>query len=94
MTIHRRCERCDYRHDPDKRCPKPETAPELRENAEMHGLEIRFPTRPTADVLKRLKANGWRWSRRNGCWYRKDSQPARIFAEALVASMERSGAEQ
>lgn len=70
---------------------KPETvdAPELRENAEMHGLEIRFPSRPPADVLERLKSNGWRWSRRNGCWYRKDSQPARIFAEALVSSMSR-----
>jgi hypothetical protein len=48
------------------------------------GVEIRFSARPDANVLARLKANGWRWSRFAACWYQKDSEEARQFAEAFA----------
>ena len=33
-----------------------------------------------ANVLDNLKANGWRWSRFAGCWYKTASEAAIDFA--------------
>ena len=38
-------------------------------NEEKNGIEIRFPSKPSASVLADLKAHGWRWTRFGGCWY-------------------------
>jgi len=46
---------------------------EVTENTEQNGVEIRFQDRPERGVLDGLKANGWRWSRFNKCWYHKKS---------------------
>jgi hypothetical protein len=53
-------------------------------NAERQGVEIRFPAKPPAAVLDRLKANGWRWSRFSACWYQRDTPEARAFAARLT----------
>lgn len=55
-------------------------------NEAKNGIEIRFPSRPGDGVLARLKANGWRWSRFSGCWYNRDSEEARAFAEEIAAA--------
>lgn len=56
---------------------------EVTENEEKDGIEIRFPSKPAADVLDSLKANGWRWSRFSSCWYTRRTERARQFAESL-----------
>ncbi len=53
-------------------------------NAEKQGIELYFPGKPDASVLEDLKANGWRWSRFNTCWYRKDTPDAREFASKFA----------
>jgi hypothetical protein len=55
-------------------------------NTEKSGVEIRFSERPDADVLTQLKANGWRWSRYSGCWYQRDSESARQFAQDFAGA--------
>lgn len=59
-------------------------APTLTANPDKNGIEIRFPAKPAAEVLERLKANGWRWSRFSSCWYTKDTPAARHFAATLT----------
>lgn len=55
----------------------------VTKNEEKHGIELRFENKPSRSVLDNLKANGWRWSQRNMCWYIKDSKEAMQFAESL-----------
>jgi hypothetical protein len=67
--------------------PTKETAPvsgvTVSENTEKNGIEIRFPSKPSAETLDSLKAAGWRWSRFASCWYTQRSDAARQFAESL-----------
>lgn len=56
----------------------------VSENIEKGGVEIRFPAKPSADVLTNLKAHGWRWSRFSSCWYKPASDAARAFANSLA----------
>ena len=58
----------------------------VSENREKNGIEIRFPSRPGDDVLANLKAHGWRWSRFSKCWYNRNSEEARTFAEEIAAA--------
>jgi hypothetical protein len=55
----------------------------VTENRDKGGIEIRFPSKPATSVLVSLKANGWRWSRFNSCWYKRASAEARAFAASL-----------
>lgn len=57
-------------------------------NTERSGVEIRFPDKPDRGVLDVLKANGWRWARRNACWYHRDTPSAREFAKKLCSTAE------
>jgi hypothetical protein len=55
----------------------------ITENTEKNGIEIRFPSKPAATILERLKAAGWRWSKFSACWYTKATTEARAFAATL-----------
>lgn len=55
-------------------------------NSDKGGVEIRFSERPDSSVLEQLKANGWRWSRFSGCWYQRDSEGARQFAQEFTGA--------
>jgi hypothetical protein len=57
----------------------------VQENAAKGGIEIKFGARPSAEVLAQLKANRFRWSSSNGCWYTKLSDSAKAFAYGLQA---------
>jgi hypothetical protein len=57
---------------------------EVSVNAEKNGVEIKFPGKPDADTLSKLKAAGWRWSFRSCCWYHKHTPENLAWAEALV----------
>jgi hypothetical protein len=61
------------------------SATQVCENEEHDGVEIRFPSKPAGEILTQLKANGWRWSRHAGCWYKHRSETALAFARQLTA---------
>jgi hypothetical protein len=56
----------------------------IRRNLDKDGLEIRFPSRPEPEVLERLKAAGFRWSRFAGVWYKRYSEGLELRAQALI----------
>lgn len=43
-------------------------------NAEKNGVEIRFASKPAADVLEAIKAAGYRWSRAQRLWWARQSE--------------------
>lgn len=60
----------------------------ISENDEKDGLELRFAEKPAAEVLARVKAAGWRWSRFSSCWYAKRSEQARAFAQEIAGAVQ------
>lgn len=58
-------------------------------NPAKNGIELYFPGKPAPSVLDDLKANGWRWSRFNSCWYKSDNSLARKFASKYASVPER-----
>lgn len=55
-------------------------------NEEKNGIELYFNNKPDTMTLETLKANGWRWSRYNKCWYAKDTEKSRQFVATLTAT--------
>ncbi len=43
----------------------------LSENVEYDNFELNFPGKPSEEIRKRLKSNGWRWVRSAGVWARR-----------------------
>jgi hypothetical protein len=58
---------------------------ELRANPSKQGIEIRFVSKPAANVLEEIKAAGWKWSRFSGVWYARDTAEARAWAKSFLA---------
>jgi hypothetical protein len=56
----------------------------VSENTERDGVEIRFPVKPSAEVIDSLKIQGFRWSRFSECWYAKRLPEALAFAYSLA----------
>lgn len=44
----------------------------LRENPEFNGLEVIFPCKPEPSIIEELKSLGFRWSFKQGLWYRRN----------------------
>ena len=44
----------------------------LRENPQFNGLEIIFPCKPDPSIIETLKTLGFRWSFKQGLWYRRN----------------------
>lgn len=57
-------------------------------NDDKNGVEIRFPEKPDQAILDKLKANGWRWSRFNNCWYHKQNDQNIEFANKLAGGIQ------
>lgn len=55
-------------------------------NAEKSGVEIYFNDKPDEEVRNLLKANKFRWSNFNKCWYAKQSEPTLAIAEQLSSN--------
>lgn len=56
----------------------------LVHNVAKNGLELYFTAKPSLEVRDRIKRHGWRWARRNACWYVRKSESQEAFAQALV----------
>ena len=57
----------------------------VEENLKKGGIEIKFSDRPSPEVLAQLKANSFRWSSANGCWYSRINDNSKVFAYSLQA---------
>lgn len=53
-------------------------------NEEKNGVEIYFNNKPSEEVRKDLKNNGFRWSKYNNCWYAKQNEDTLIFANSFI----------
>lgn len=49
-------------------------------------VELVFPAKPAEDVRDELKAAGFRWSGRNGCWYGKAARLPERYKETAPAT--------
>ncbi|KAA9007361.1 hypothetical protein F4V43_02420 [Paenibacillus spiritus] len=52
-------------------------------NAERNGVEIRFASIPSPEMIAQLKSNGFRWSKPQKMWYAKQSTNTIAFANSL-----------
>lgn len=43
-------------------------------NPDFNGIEVYFPGKPSDSVRTNLKANGWRWHSKKGCWYNRNTE--------------------
>lgn len=59
----------------------------MTENEERDGVELRFDSKPDANTLATLKANGWRWAMRSRCWYARRNEETLAFARSLAGEM-------
>lgn len=60
------------------------TIAKIKKNEEKNGVEIYFNVYPLEGTKETLKKNGFRWSRKNGCWYAKRSADAENIAEIVA----------
>ena len=44
---------------------------EVIRNAEVNRLQIKFDQKPSADLIRQLKENGFRWAPSAACWQRQ-----------------------
>lgn len=61
----------------------------LKINSAQGGIELWFDTKPSEVVRNQLKGSGmgWRWNGRTGCWYTRDTDYRRAWAEKFIASL-------
>ena len=55
-----------------------------KRNEAKKGIEIYFPSVPDEYTRQRLKANGWRWSKFNRCWYARFDEGTWEMARDVV----------
>ena len=61
----------------------------VTENKEKNGIEIRFPSMPSAAIRDSMKAGNWRWSRFSKCWYNRATEENRQMADEIAAMWEK-----
>lgn len=61
----------------------------VTENKEKNGIEIRFPSMPSAAIRDYMKAGNWRWSRFSKCWYNRATEENRQMADEIAAMWEK-----
>lgn len=54
-------------------------------NAAKNGVEIRFDSKPAADVLDAIKAAGYRWSRAQRLWWARQNEKTLAVAKQLAS---------
>ena len=73
--------------NPETPTTEPDTlASEVRLNPEKNGIEVEFNDKPSQSTRDKLKSGGFRWSRKLGYWYAKQSTEAGHLAALLAPS--------
>lgn len=54
-------------------------------NAAKNGVEIRFDSKPAADVLEAIKAAGYRWSRTQRLWWARQNEKTLAVAKQIAS---------
>ncbi|MFK0642929.1 hypothetical protein NO134_21765 [Ochrobactrum sp. BD22] len=62
-------------------------AVEIRENAEIARIQLRFPGKPDETTRRTLKAHGFRWSPTQGAWQRHLNEAGRWAAQRVVSAI-------
>ena len=57
----------------------------VQRNQERNGIEIKMSEQPPREVIDKLKAHGFRWSKRNKVWYVRHNNRLQQWAEDFVA---------
>lgn len=52
-------------------------------NKELNGIEIQFSEKPTAEVLSKLKALGFRWNPKKFVWYAINTEERLAYAKSI-----------
>lgn len=52
-------------------------------NNQLNGVEIKFDSKPTTEILEKLHANHWRWSKYKQLWYNKQTEENIQFAKEV-----------
>lgn len=56
-------------------------------NTEKNGIELRFNSKPSAEILTKIKENGYRWSNNQKIWYAKQSENAMTIANEIAETI-------
>lgn len=59
-------------------------------NTDINRLQLVFDGKPSAEVRAQLKANGFRWSPREGAWQRQDTPNAERAANSVIEGLNKS----
>src|SRR3712207_3780390 len=52
-------------------------------NESKNGIELRFTSKPSQEILSQIKFNGFRWSKFQKIWYAKDTNERRLFLQQI-----------
>ncbi len=55
----------------------------IRDNPDWGSVEVKFPAKPSDEVRSRLKAEGFKWSGKQGVWYSKRPRAREVATEIL-----------
>ena len=59
----------------------------LRENPQFNGLEVLFPSKPDPAIIEGLKSLGFRWSFKQGLWYRNNYEGLKEKVNEILGSV-------
>lgn len=62
----------------------------ITHNVEKNGIELRFPSKPSSEILDSLKSKGFRWSRFSYCWYHSYNEINLAYANSLKGTVDNS----
>ena len=56
-------------------------------NTEKNGIELRFDSKPSAEILTKIKENGYRWSNNQKIWYAKQKENTITIANEIAEAI-------
>lgn len=56
-------------------------------NTEKNGIELRFDSKPSAEILTKIKGNGYHWSNKQKIWYAKQKENTITIANEIAEAI-------